>query len=155
GLAPTDVVNAVALQNLILPGGTSKIGSVEYDVDLNGSPKTIEELNNLPVKTVGGSQIYIRDVAHVRNGFPPQTNIARVAGQRAALLVIQKTGNASTLDVIQRVKDVVARTLPGLPSNFDVTPFADQSVFVRASIQGVVREAVIAACLTALMILIF
>jgi multidrug efflux pump subunit AcrB len=155
GLAPQDVVNAIALQNLILPGGTSKIGSVEYDVDLNGSPKTIDELNDLPIKTVGGSQIYIRDVAHVRNGFPPQTNIARVDGQRAALLIVQKTGNASTLDVIQHVKDVVARTLPGLPQNFEVTPFADQSVFVRASINGVVREAAIAAVLTALMILIF
>jgi len=155
GLAPSDVVNAIALQNLILPGGTSKIGSIEYDVDLNGSPKTIDELNDLPIKTIGGSEIYIRDVAHVRDGFPPQTNIARVDGQRAVLMVVLKTGSASTLDVIQRVKDVVARTLPALPQNFAITPFADQSVFVRASIQGVVREAIIAACLTALMILIF
>jgi multidrug efflux pump subunit AcrB len=155
GLAPTDVVNAISLQNLIIPGGTQKIGSVEYDVDLNGSPKTIDELNNLPIKTVNGSTIYIRDVAHVRNGYPPQTNIARINGQRAALMVIQKTGNVSTLNVIEGIKSTLARTLPSLPSNLDVKLLFDQSLFVRASIQGVLREAVIAACLTALMILIF
>src|SRR4051812_47525902 len=155
GLAPTDVVNAISLQNLILPGGTSKIGNIEYDVDLNGSPRTIEELNNLPIKNTTGGVIFIRDVAHVRNGYPPQTNIARVDGQRAALMVIMKTGNASTLDVIKSVKAAVARVLPSLPPNLEVKPLADQSLFVRASIQGVLREAVIAACLTALMILIF
>src|SRR5690349_410429 len=154
-LAPADVVNAITQQNLILPSGTSKIGSIEYDVDLNASPQTVNELNDLPIKTVGSTPIYIRDVAHVRNGYPPQTNIARVDGQRAALMVIQKTGNASTLDVIANVKDAVARVLPGLPPNLEVKPLADQSLFVRASIQGVLREAVIAACLTALMILVF
>jgi multidrug efflux pump subunit AcrB len=154
-LAPADVVNAITQQNLILPSGTSKIGSIEYDVDLNASPRTVNELNDLPIKTVGATPIYIRDVAHVRNGFPPQTNIARVDGQRAALMVIQKTGNASTLDVIANIKEAVARVLPGLPPNLEVKPLADQSVFVRASIQGVLREAVIAACLTALMILVF
>src|SRR5437899_875568 len=155
GLSPADVVNAISQQNLILPGGTSKIGSIEYDVDLNASPTKIEELNDLPIKTVGSTPIYIRDVAHVRNGYPPQTNIARVDGQRASLLIIQKTGNASTLDVISRVKQAVARTLPSLPPNLEIKPLADQSLFVSASIQGVVREAVVAACLTALMILVF
>jgi len=154
-LAPADVVNAITQQNLILPSGTSKIGSIEYDVDLNASPRTVGELNDLPIKTVGATPIYIRDVAHVRNGSPPQTNIARVDGQRAALMVIQKTGNASTLDVIASIKAAVANVLPGLPPNLEVKPLADQSLFVRASIQGVLREAVIAACLTALMILVF
>jgi multidrug efflux pump subunit AcrB len=155
GLAPNDVVNAISLQNLILPGGTSKIGSLEYDVDLNASPTRIDELNDLPIKNVGGTPIYVRDVAHVRNGYPPQTNIARVDGQRAALMIVQKVGNASTLDVISKVKETVARTLPSLPSALTIKPLADQSLFVRASIQGVLREAVIAACLTALMILVF
>ncbi len=154
-LAPADVVNAITQQNLILPSGTSKIGSIEYDVDLNASPRTVAELNDLPIKTVGTTPIYIHDVAHVRNGYPPQTNIARVDGQRAALMVIQKTGNASTLDVIANIKAAVAHVLPGLPPNLEVKPLADQSLFVRASIVGVLREAVIAACLTALMILVF
>src|SRR5438874_12911402 len=154
-LAAADVVNAITQQNLILPSGTSKIGSFEYDVDLNASPRTVAELNDLPIKTVGTTPIYIRDVAHVRNGSPPQTNIARVDGQRAALMVIQKTGNASTLDVIANIKAAVAKVLPGLPPNLEVKPLADQSLFVRASIQGLLREAVVAACLTALMILVF
>jgi multidrug efflux pump subunit AcrB len=155
GLAPADVVNAIVAQNLILPSGTSKIGSIEYDVDLNASPQTIDELNDLPIKIAAGSPIYIRDVAHVRNGYPPQTNIARVDGQRAALMVIQKTGNASTLDVIANVKKAVERVRPSLPLSLDIKPLADQSLFVRASIQGVLREAIVAACLTALMILVF
>jgi multidrug efflux pump subunit AcrB len=155
GLSPNDVVNAISQQNLILPGGTSKIGSFEYDVDLNASPTRIDELNDLPIKNVGATPIYIRDVAHVRNGYPPQTNIARVDGQRAALMIVQKVGNASTLDVISKVKETVARTAPSLPAALHIKPLADQSLFVRASIQGVLREAVIAACLTALMILVF
>jgi multidrug efflux pump subunit AcrB len=154
-LSPADVVNAISLQNLILPAGTSKIGRTEYDVDLNASPKTIDELNDLPIKTVGGTPIYIRDVAHVRNGSPPQTNIVRINGQRSALMVALKTGNASTLDVIAHLKERLKTILPGLPPNLVVTPHGDQSLFVRASIAGVLREAVIAACLTALMILIF
>src|SRR5215471_14790243 len=154
-LAPADVVNAITQQNLILPSGTSKIGAIEYDVDLNASPRTVGELNDLPIKTVRGTPIYIRDVAHVRNGYPPQTNIARVDGNRAALMVVMKNGNASTLDVIANVKKAVDKVLPSLPQNFEVRPLADQSLFVRASIQGVLREAVIAACLTALMILVF
>ncbi|MGE5243972.1 MAG: efflux RND transporter permease subunit [Betaproteobacteria bacterium] len=156
GLSPTDVVNAIGVQNLILPGGTSKIGGFEYDVRLNGSPRTIDELNDLPIDTaVGRTPIYIRDVAHVRNGYPPQTNIVRVNGQRASLLTIQKVGNSSTLDIIARVKAALPRIAAGLPPELRIRPLLDQSLFVRASIQGVVREAVIAACLTALMILIF
>jgi multidrug efflux pump subunit AcrB len=155
GMSPIDVVNAISVQNLVLPSGTSKIGNVEYDVDLNASPKTVAELNDLPIRTVNGTSIFVRDVAHVRNGSPPQTNIVRINGQRAALMVILKTGNASTIDVISRVKSALTRILPGLPPSLVVKPQADQSLFVRASIQGVLREAIVAACLTALMILIF
>ena len=155
GLAPTDVVNAIAAQNLILPGGTSKIGGLEYDVRLHGSPDRVEELNDLPIKLANGSPIYIRDVAHVRNGFPPQTNIVRVNGQRASMLTVMKSGNASTLDIINRIKAALPRIQAGLPPELEIKLLADQSVFVRAAIQGVLREAVIAAVLTALMILVF
>ena len=155
GLAPTDVVNAIAAQNLILPGGTSKIGGLEYDVRLHGSPDRVEELNDLPIKMVRGSPIYIRDVAHVRNGFPPQTNIVRVNGQRASMLTVMKSGNASTLDIINRIKEALPRIQTSLPPELDIKLLADQSVFVRAAIQGVLREAVVAAVLTALMILVF
>jgi multidrug efflux pump subunit AcrB len=155
GLAPTDVVNAIATQNLILPGGTSKIGGLEYDVRLHGSPDRVEELNDLPIKMVSGSPIYIRDVAHVRNGYPPQTNIVRVNGQRAAMLTVMKSGNASTLDIINRIKTALPRIQTSLPQELEIKLLADQSVFVRAAIQGVLREAVIAAVLTALMILVF
>jgi multidrug efflux pump subunit AcrB len=155
GLSPLDVVNAINAQNLILPAGTSKIGPLEYDVDINGSPQTVEELNQLPVKTMGSTTIYIRDVAFVRDGFPPQTNIVRVNGQRASLLTVLKTGNASTLDIIAGLKQMLPRIQGGLPPELQIHPLADQSIFVRASIDGVVREALIAACLTGLMILIF
>ena len=155
GLSPTDVVNAIGTQNLILPAGTIKIGSRENDVDMNGSPQTIEEMNDLPIKTVGTNTIYIRDVAHVRDGNPPQTNIVLVDGQKAALMTIMKSGNASTLDIISRIKERLPIVLAGMPPEFRVRPIADQSVFVRASVNGVVREAVIAACLTGLMILVF
>ena len=155
GISPNDVVNAVANQNLILPAGTVKIGSLESDVDLNSSPQTVEELNDLPIKTVGANTIYVRDVAHVRDGYPPQTNMVHVDGQRAALMTILKSGNASTLDIISRVKETMPKVLATLPPQLQVRPVADQSVFVRASINGVVREAIIAACLTGLMILIF
>ena len=154
-LSPVDVVNALSVQNLLLPAGTSKIGSREYDVDINGSPRTVAELNDLPIKTVGGSTIYIHDVAHVRDGAAPQTNIVRVNGQRAALLIVQKTGNASTLDIISQIKAALPRILPTLPPELDVKLLGDASVFVQASITGVLREAVVAACLTALMILVF
>jgi multidrug efflux pump subunit AcrB len=155
GLSPSDVVNAVNAQNLILPSGTSKIGMFEYNVDINGSPETVEELNQLPIKTVGSTTIYMRDVAHVRDGFPPQTNIVRVNGQRASLLTILKAGDASTLDVISGIKKMLPQVASTLPQDLVITPLADQSLFVRASISGVLREATIAACLTGLMILIF
>lgn len=155
GLSPQDVVNAISAQNLILPSGTSKLGALEYNVALNGSPQTVPELNDLPIRNVDGTTIYIRDVAHVRDGFPPQTNIVRVNGQRASLLTIQKAGNASTLDVIAGIKELLPTIQSSLPSELEIRPLADQSVFVRASIDGVVREALIAACLTGFMILIF
>jgi multidrug efflux pump subunit AcrB len=155
GLSPVDVVNTISAQNLILPAGTTKIGGLEYDVGINGAPTTIEELNNLPIKTVDNTTIYIRDVAWVRNGYPPQTNIVRVDGQRASLLTIQKAGNASTLDVISGIKALLPQIRSTLPENLVITPLADQSLFVRAAISGVVHEAVIAACLTAFMILAF
>ena len=155
GLSPLDVVNAISAQNLILPSGTSKIGALEYDVDINGSPQTIAELNDLPIKTVGTTTTYIKDVAWVRDGFPPQTNIVRVDGRRASLLTIQKAGNASTLDVISGVKNMLPQIKSTVPPELEIKPLADQSIFVRASINGVLKEATIAACLTGMMILIF
>jgi multidrug efflux pump subunit AcrB len=155
GLSPLDVVNAVSAQNLILPSGTAKIGSIEYEVELNGSPKTVAELNRLPIKTVGSTTIYIGDVAHVRDGFPPQTNIVRVDGRRATLLSVQKAGKASTLDIVAGIKSMLPTLTPSLPPELQIRPLADQSIFVRGSIQGVVREAIIAACLTGFMILVF
>jgi multidrug efflux pump subunit AcrB len=155
GLSANDVVNAIASQNVILPAGTAKIGAFEDDVEINGSPKTVEELNDLPIKTVGTNTIYIRDVAHVRDGFPPQVNIVHVDGQRASLITVLKTGSASTLDVIAKIKEAMPRILASMPPEFQVRPVADQSIFVRAAINGVVREAIIAACLTGLMILLF
>ncbi len=155
GLSPNDVVAAVNNQNLILPAGTAKIGSFEDDVDMNSSPKSVAELNDLPIKTVGTNTIYIRDVAHVRDGNPPQTNIVMVDGQRSALMTVMKLGKTSTLDIIKEIKQRLPTVLAGLPPTFRARPIADQSLFVRASIDGVVREAVIAACLTGLMILVF
>ncbi len=155
GLSPIDVVNAISAQNLILPSGTSKIGQFEYDVDMNGSPKQVAELNDLPIKTVGTNTIYIRDVAYVRDGFPPQTNIVRVNGKRATLLTVLKSGQYSTLDIIKGIKSLLPAVEATLPPELHVQPLADQSIFVRASINGVLKEATIAACLTAIMILIF
>jgi multidrug efflux pump subunit AcrB len=155
GLSPLDVVNAISAQNLILPSGTSKIGPLEYDIDINGSPQTIAELNDLPIKTQGTTTTYIKDVAWVRDGYPPQTNIVRVDGQRASLLTIQKAGNASTLDVISGIKNMLPIIKSSVPPELEIKPLADQSIFVRASINGVLKEATIAACLTGMMILIF
>jgi CzcA family heavy metal efflux pump len=155
GLSPVDIVNAVNAQNLILPTGTVKLGSLEYLVEMNGSPLTIEGLNDLPVKTVNGATIYMKDVAHIRDGFTPQTNIVRVNGQRGVLMATYKTGGASTLDIVDRVKQVLQNYSSSLPESLRVSTFFDQSLFVRASIQGVLREALIAACLTAVMILVF
>ena len=155
GLSPLDVVNAISAQNLILPTGTAKIGTFEYNVDMNGSPTTIKGLNDLPIKTVGTSTIYIRDVAFVRDGFPPQTNIVRVDGHRSILMTIQKIGNASTLNIIAGIKQLLPSVKNTLPPDLQIRVLGDQSVFVRAAITGVVREALIAACLTAAMILLF
>ena len=155
GLSPTEVVNAISAQNLILPSGTAKIGTFEYEIDTNSAPKTIQGLNDLPIKTVNGATIYIRDVAHVRDGYPPQTNIVRVDGQRASLLTVQKTGSSSTLDIIKSIRDRLPNILASLPPALHITPLSDQSVFVRGAISGVVREALIAACLTGAMILLF
>src|SRR6267154_2667666 len=155
GLSPLDVVNAISAQNLILPSGTAKIGKFEYNVDMNGSPTTIAGLNNLPVKAAGGTTIYIRDVANVRDGFPPQTNIVRVDGRRSTLMTIQKIGNASTLDIISAIKKLLPIVKTTLPPDLQIRLLADQSVFVRGAISGVLREALIAACLTAAMILLF
>ncbi len=155
GLSPVDVVNAISAQNIILPSGTSKIGTFEYAVDTNSSPTTVAELNQLPIKTVGSTTIYIHDVAYVRDGFPPQTNIVRVNGQRSVLLTVLKSGQTSTLDIIAGVKSLLPQIAAGLPPELHIHPLADQSLFVRASIDGVIKEATIAACLTGLMILIF
>lgn len=155
GLSPIDVVNAIGDQNLIIPAGTAKIGPFEYQVDMNGAPQTIQEMNDLPVKQVGNSTIYVHDIANVRDGYPPQTNIVRVDGRRAALLSVLKGGDVSTLDIISNVKKKVPAILAGLPSALRIQFLSDQSIFVLASINGVIREGVIAACLTGLMILIF
>ncbi len=156
GLSALDVVNAISLQNLILPTGTSKIGSKEYDVSIpNAAPQTIADLNRIPIKTIGSTTIYMKDVAWVRDGFPPQTNIVRVNGQRSVLLTIQKAGNASTLNVIAGIKSLLPQIATTVPPQLQMTPLADQSIFVRGAISGVVRETLIAACLTAFMILVF
>jgi multidrug efflux pump subunit AcrB len=155
GLSPVDVVNAVALQSLILPSGTVKIGQFEYDVDMNASPKTIHEIGDFPVKVIGNSTVYVRDVAGVRNGFAPQTNIVRQDGHRGVLISILKAGNASTLDVVKGTEELLPRVAATLPPGLKIQPLSDQSIFVRAAISGVVREAVIAALLTGLMILLF
>ena len=155
GLSPNDVVNAINLQNLILPAGTAKIGNYEYEVDMNGAPAKVAELNDLPIKDVGTSTIYVRDVANVRDGFPPQTNIVRVNGQRASLMTILKSGDVSTLDIISSVKSLLPSIAAGLPPTLKMDPLSDQSIFVKASITGVIREGLIAACLTGFMILVF
>jgi multidrug efflux pump subunit AcrB len=156
GLSALDVVNAITLQNLILPTGTSKIGGKEYDVDIpNAAPQTMTDLNRIPIKTIGSTTIYMKDVAWVRDGFPPQTNIVRVNGQRSVLLTIQKAGDASTLSVISGIKSLLPQIATTVPPQLKMEPLADQSIFVLGAIQGVVREALIAACLTALMILTF
>src|SRR6201984_2902195 len=156
GLSPLDVVNAITAQNLILPTGTSKIGSKEDDVDIpNAAPETIAQLNRIPVKTIGTTTIYISDVAWVRDGFPPQTNIVRVNGQRSSLLPGPKNGDTSTLSIIAGIKSLLPFVKTTVPPQLDIKTLADQSIFVKGAIKGVVTEASIAACLTGLMILIF
>jgi multidrug efflux pump subunit AcrB len=155
GISPLEVVNALNAQNLILPSGTAKIGSTEFDVTLNSSPTVLEELNDLPVKTVNGAVIRVRDVAMVHDGFQPQQNIVRLDGVRGVLLTILKSGTASTLDVVRGIQAAMPRVLSGLPPELEAKEFADQSVFVRAAIDGVLKEGVIAAALTSLMVLLF
>ncbi|MGA3264835.1 MAG: efflux RND transporter permease subunit, partial [Terracidiphilus sp.] len=155
GLSPVDVVNAVNAQNLIVPSGTMKIDRFEYAIETNSAPRVVDELNNLPIKTVNGAVIYIRDVAHVRDGNPPQTNVVRVDGHRAIMMSIMKTGSSSTLDIIKGVRDKLENIKGQLPPQLRINALADQSIFVRGAIDGVVREAIIAACLTAIMILVF
>jgi multidrug efflux pump subunit AcrB len=161
GLSASDVVNAVGSQNIILPAGEVKMGHVDYQIETNSSVDSIEALNDLPIKTVNGATIYVHDIGNVRDGFPPQTNIVRVDGQRASLMTVQKTGDASTLDIIsnvrQRLPQIAAQIAAQLPKSqsLQIRPISDQSVFVRSAISGVVREAIIAGCLTAAMILIF
>jgi multidrug efflux pump subunit AcrB len=155
GLAPIDIVTTLGQQNIVLPSGTAKIGEFEYDVAMNASPRTVPELNDLPIKVVNNSTIYIRDVAHVRDGFSPQTNVVRQDGRRGTLVTILKTGSASTLDVVKGIRDLLPRVVQTLPPALKIQPLADQSIFVRAAVNGVIREAVIAACLTAVMILVF
>jgi multidrug efflux pump subunit AcrB len=154
-LSAEDVENALAAQNQIIPVGTQKIGLFEYSVKLNNSPEAFEQLNNLPIKSVGGSIIYMRDVAHVRDGNPPQTNIVRVNGGRAVLMTILKSGAASTLDIVNNVKQLLPIIKESLPSSVHLDAIGDQSVFVKAAVSGVAREAIIAALLTSLMILLF
>ena len=155
GLTPTDVNAAIAAQNLILPSGTEKIGPYEYTVLLNASPTALDDLNNLPIKVVNGSTVYIRDVSHVRDGNAPQINIVRVDGHRASLMSIQKTGTASTLDIIDTIKHRLPLIRDAAPDGLDIHALADQSLFVRSAIEGVMREGLIAALLTGTMILLF
>jgi len=155
GLSPSDVSNAINAQNVILPAGTQKIGDREYNVRLNSSPEVLQVLNDLPIKQVNGAMVYIRDVAQVRDGFAVQTNIVAQNRIRSALLTVLKSASASTLDIIKRVKEALPRIQSTLPKELEISQLFDQSIFVRASINGVLREGVIAACLTALMILLF
>jgi multidrug efflux pump subunit AcrB len=155
GLSAEDVANALSAQNQIIPAGTAEIGPFEYNVTLNNSPAAAEALNDLPIKTVGNATIYMRDVAHVRDGAPPQRNEVRVDGRRAVLMNVLKNGSASTLAIIDGVKQALPRIEAALPPSLKVSILNDQSVFVRAAISGVVREGAIAAALTCLMILLF
>ena len=155
GLTGLDVANALAAQNLITPVGTEKIGAYEYTINLNSAPSRISDLGDLPIKSVNGAMVYMHDVAHVHNGNAVQTNIVHVDGNRAVMLSVFKNGSTSTLDIVSGIKGMLQVIKPSLPDALEVKPFADQSIFVRASIQGVIREGVIAAALTSLMILLF
>jgi multidrug efflux pump subunit AcrB len=155
-MTPADVVNAVNAQNLILPSGTAKFGPTEFQINTNGAPEAIAELNSIPVSTKDGSTTYLSEVAHVRDGFSPQTNVVRQDGHRGVLQPILKNGaGASTLDIVSHLRSMLPQIAASLPKELRITPLFDQSVFVKAAISGVIREAVIAAGLTALMILMF
>ncbi|KUZ28764.1 efflux RND transporter permease subunit [Burkholderia territorii] len=155
GLTPADIVNAVNAQNLVLPTGTAKMGQTEYRIDTNASADTVADISGLPVQTVNGATTYLREVASVRDGFAPQTNVVRQNGQRGVLMSILKTGDASTLKVVSDLKALLPKVIPTLPEGLTITPLFDQSVFVNAAVQGVIHEALIAAVLTAMMILLF
>jgi len=154
-LAPHDITDAILHQNLILPSGTEKIGKFEFQVSLNASPTALEELNDIPIKTEKGATIFLRDVAHVRDGYSPQTNLVRVDGKHSVLTTIQKNGNTSTLSIIDHVKKLLPKIKEGAPPALNLAIISDQSMFVKAAVSGVVREGVLAAALTGLMILLF
>src|SRR6201996_2169457 len=155
GIAPGDVLNALALQNVVMPSGTIKVGQSEYDVRSNGAPRTVQELADIPVRQVNGTTVYLRDVSSVSDGFQVQTNIVRQDGKRGVLVTILKNGNSSTLNVVAGIRALLPRVASTVPPQLKMTPLSDQSFFVRAAVHGVIREAVIAAGLTAIMILIF
>jgi multidrug efflux pump subunit AcrB len=155
GLSATDVINALSVQNLVIPAGTEKIGSYEYKVSLNNSPAAIDAFNQLPIKTVNGTVVYMRDVAHVHDGSPPQTSVVHVAGKPAVLMSIIKTGSASTLDIINGIKRLLPGVQQTVPAGLDLATVGDQSPLVIDAVSGVVREGIIAAGLTGLMILLF
>ncbi|HEB3533014.1 efflux RND transporter permease subunit [Burkholderia cenocepacia] len=155
GLTPADIVNAVNAQNLVLPTGTAKMGQTEYRIDTNASADTVADISNLPVQTINGATTYLREVAAVRDGFAPQTNVVRQNGQRGVLISILKSGDASTLKVVSDLKALLPKVIPTLPEGLTITPLFDQSVFVNAAVQSVIHEALIAAVLTAMMILLF
>ena len=155
GMTPADVINAISSQNLVLPSGTAKIYDTEYNISLNSSPSTLAGLNNIPVKTVNGATTFLRDVAHVRDGFSPQTNIVKQNGQRGLLLSVYKNGGASTINVVNDLKAKLPSLIPLLPKSVEVSLLADQSIFVKTAVMGVIHEALIAAALTAIMLLLF
>jgi multidrug efflux pump subunit AcrB len=155
GLSAEDVAEALAAQNQIIPAGTAKIGGFEYFIKLNNSPDAVEALNDLPVKTVNGATVYIRDVAHVRDGYPPQTNEVRVDGRRSVLMSVLKSGSASTLAIVAGVKALLPKLQVTLPPSLHIAPLNDQSLFVRAAVSSVVKEGMIAAALTSVTILLF
>jgi len=155
GLTPTDVLSAISAENLTLPSGTAKLGGTEYAIALNGSPDTIAGLNAIPIVTKNGATVYLSEVAHVRDGFSPQTNIVRQNGERGVLISVLKNGGASTLDIVKSLFDQLPADAELLPKDIKITPLFDQSGFVRGAISGVIREALIAACLTAALILLF
>jgi len=154
-LSASDVGAALAAQNQIVPAGTTKIGQYEYNIRLNNSPEVIDQLNDLPIRTIEGGTVFMRDVAHVRDGSPPQRNVVRVDGGRAVLMTVLKSGSASTIAIVDQVKALLPKLKETLPPSLNVAALADQSLFVKAAVSGVVREGVIAATLTSLMILLF
>jgi multidrug efflux pump subunit AcrB len=155
GVSPTDVLNAVTSQNLVLPSGTAKIGEFEYDTSINASPRTIQELNDLPIKVVGNAVIYLRDVSTVSDGSAPQTNIVRQDGRRGVLVGVLKAGTASTIDVVNGIHAILARVVQTLPPELNIKSLGDQSIFVKGAVNGVIQEVLLATVLTAAMILVF